>query len=107
MPQNCDKSKSEDFISKIKKFKKTISYKCFVFLHILVLSFEIPVIPMVVSIFETYTPGSVVRISGKVVDLPDTKAWRLLWEGLPQNCNGVKQSRLFTPQIRFIGERIK
>ncbi|XP_050540575.1 F-box/LRR-repeat protein 4 [Daktulosphaira vitifoliae] len=86
MPQNAGKIKSEDFI---------------------ILSFDIPVIPMVVSIFETYTPGSVIRISGKVVDQPETKAWKLLWEGMPQNCNGIRQSRLFSPQIKFIGERIK
>jgi len=62
---------------------------------------------LVISIFETYTPGSVVRILGKVIDLPETVAWRILWEGLPQNYNGVKHSRLFTPKLKFIKERVK
>jgi len=74
---------------------------------ITVLSFEIPVVPLVISIFETFTPGSVVRISGKVVDLPDTMAWRLLWEGLPQNCNGLRHSRLFAPKLNYIKELVK
>lgn len=79
-------------------------YKLYIFL---VLSFETPVIPLVISIFETYTPGSVVRISGKVVDVPDIAAWRLLWEGLPQNCNGLRHSRLFAPKLKYIKERVK
>ncbi|KAL5244612.1 hypothetical protein ACI65C_012022 [Semiaphis heraclei] len=86
MPQNAERIKSEDYI---------------------ILSFDKPVIPMVVSIFETFTPGSVVRISGKVIDLPDTKAWRLLWEGLPQNCNGTRHSRLFSPKLKYIKEMVK
>lgn len=72
-----------------------------------VLAFEIPVVPLVVSIFETFTPGSVVRISGKVIDVPDSTAWRLLWEGLPQNCNGLRYSRLFAPKLKLIKERVK
>lgn len=76
-------------------------------MHILVLSFDTPVIPIVISIFETFTPGSVVRIMGKVVDLPETMAWRLLWEGLPQDCNCLKHSRLFAPKLKYIKERVK
>lgn len=86
MPQNAGRIKSEDFI---------------------ILGFETPIVPLVVSIFETYTPGSVVRILGKVVDVPDTIAWRLLWEDLPQNCNGIKHSRLFAPKLKMIKERVK
>ncbi|XP_025405121.1 F-box/LRR-repeat protein 4 [Sipha flava] len=86
MPQNSGIIKSEDFI---------------------ILSFATPVVPLVISIFETYTPGSIVRISGKVIDLPDKDAWRLLWEGLPQNCNGLRHSRLFAPKLNFIKERVK
>lgn len=69
------------------------------------MSFQTPVIPLVISIFETFTPGSVVRITGKAVDFPYT--WRLLWEGLPQNCNDLKLSRLFAPKLKFIKEKIK
>ncbi|XP_060861011.1 F-box/LRR-repeat protein 4 [Metopolophium dirhodum] len=86
MPQNSGRIRSEDFI---------------------ILSFTIPVIPLVISIFETFTPGSVVRISGKVIDLPDTMAWRLLWEGLPQNCNGMRHSRLFAPKLKHIKELVR
>lgn len=109
MSHNSGKIKSEDYISKIKiKCIKIIYVICiFYSFFILVLSFEIPVIPLVISIFETYTPGSIVRILGKAIDVPETMAWKLLWEGMPQNCNDLKQSRLFTPKLKLIKERVK
>lgn len=62
---------------------------------------------MVISIFETFTPGSVVRISGKAIDGPEISSWKLLWEGLPQSCNNLRHSRLFSPKLKSIKERIE
>lgn len=107
MPQNAGRIRSEDYISKLIIIIKKINSMYLIFFVVLVLSFETPVVPLVISIFETYTPGSVVRISGKVIDVPETEAWILLWEGLPQNCNGLRHSRLFAPKLKSIKERVK
>lgn len=71
------------------------------------MSFDVPVVPLVISIFETFTPGSVVRILGKAIDVPEVSAWKLLWEGPPQSCNNLRHSRLFSPKLKSIKERIK
>lgn len=73
---------------------------------ILVLSFETPIIPVVISLFQTNIPGSIVRISGKVIDLPERMTWKLLWEGSPQNCIDFRLS-LFGSRLKQIKERVK
>nr|CAD7259839.1 unnamed protein product [Timema shepardi] len=73
MPQSCGGIISQDFID---------------------LEFEQAVYPFRVCVYETYNPGSVVRIWAE-----DSKEhWELLWEGEPQ-CVG-HTSRIFSPDIK-------
>nr|CAD7571752.1 unnamed protein product [Timema californicum] len=73
MPQSCRGIISQDFID---------------------LEFEQAVYPFRVCVYETYNPGSVVRIWAE-----DSKEhWELLWEGEPQ-CVG-HTSRIFSPDIK-------
>nr|CAD7425229.1 unnamed protein product [Timema monikensis] len=72
-PQSCGGIISQDFID---------------------LEFEQAVYPFRVCVYETYNPGSVVRIWAE-----DSKEhWELLWEGEPQ-CVG-HTSRIFSPDIK-------
>ncbi|KAG7166594.1 F-box/LRR-repeat protein 4-like 5 [Homarus americanus] len=56
--------------------------------------YEHPVYPIRVDIYETYHPGSVVRIWGSL----EGHAWVLLWAGEPQS--GLKgEARIFSPPL--------
>lgn len=59
-------------------------------------TFEQKVYPTKVSIYETYNPGSVVRISAG----DGHGMWKTLWEGKPQ-CVGPSP-RIFSPEIASI-----
>lgn len=60
------------------------------------LSFEVAVFPLSVRIYETYNPGSVVRIWAG----DRCGRWEILWEGQPQIV--TTGSRVFKPRIRPI-----
>ncbi|XP_049860890.1 F-box/LRR-repeat protein 4 isoform X1 [Schistocerca gregaria] len=60
------------------------------------LEFEQAVYPVEVKVYETYNPGSLVRIWAA----DSNEAWTLLWEGLPQRVGPV--ARIFSPRIRSI-----
>ncbi|XP_075237564.1 F box and leucine-rich-repeat gene 4 [Lycorma delicatula] len=62
------------------------------------LKFEQAVYPYGVSIYETYNPGSVVRIWAGL----ENNRWKLLWEGESQIVGHTP--RIFSPQIRTINE---
>ncbi|KAI4457269.1 f-box/tpr repeat protein pof3 [Holotrichia oblita] len=64
------------------------------------LRFEAAVIPTAVVIYETYNPGSVVRIWGRHTG----EQWIILWEGKPEKC--PQTSRNFSPPIRQISDLI-
>ncbi|KAL0268823.1 UNVERIFIED_CONTAM: hypothetical protein PYX00_010636 [Menopon gallinae] len=78
MPQNTPKIASNDYVD---------------------VAFEQKVYPFTVSIYETYNPGSVVRIWAKN-DASVKKKWTLLWEGEPVNVGHVP--RMFSPPIKII-----
>lgn len=67
------------------------------------LKFEQAVYPYGVSIYETYNPGSVVRIWARIEVGPQDYRWELLWEGESQVVGHTP--RIFSPQIRTINER--
>ncbi|CAH1404831.1 unnamed protein product [Nezara viridula] len=75
MPQNSGNIVSQDYID---------------------VTFEQKVYPTKVSIYETYNPGSVVRISAG----DGLGMWKTLWEGEPQ-CVGPSP-RIFSPEIASI-----
>ncbi|KAK8742727.1 hypothetical protein OTU49_001644 [Cherax quadricarinatus] len=57
--------------------------------------YEFPVYPIRVDFYETYHPGSVVRVWGSL----EGQGWILLWSGEPQT--GLKSmARIFSPPIR-------
>ncbi|KAI5710290.1 hypothetical protein M8J75_007379 [Diaphorina citri] len=60
------------------------------------LSFEVAVFPFSVRIYETYNPGSVVRIWAG----DRCGRWEVLWEGAPQAVS--TGSRVFKPRIKPI-----
>uniref|UniRef100_A0A1B6DHT4 F-box domain-containing protein n=1 Tax=Clastoptera arizonana TaxID=38151 RepID=A0A1B6DHT4_9HEMI len=82
MPQNYSKIISHDFID---------------------VTFEEAVYPFRIMVYETYHPGSVVRIWAhyrkdlKEVNKEDR--WEMLWEGEPQI---ARHARLFSPDIKHI-----
>ncbi|XP_069676083.1 F-box/LRR-repeat protein 4 [Periplaneta americana] len=80
MPQSLGKIISQDFID---------------------LQFEESVYPFKVSVYETYNPGSVVRIWAADYQ----NRWRLLWEGEPQHVGHTP--RVFSPVIRTINSPTK
>lgn len=55
--------------------------------------FDYAVIPTRLFIYETYNPGSIVRIWGRQMK----QKWVLMWEGEPQEC--PPQARKFQPDI--------
>lgn len=61
--------------------------------------FEQSVYPFRISIYETYNPGTVVRIWAKN-DSSKTKMWWLLYEGEP--CNVGHVPNIFSPVISTI-----
>jgi F-box/leucine-rich repeat protein 4 len=65
------------------------------------LLFEEAVYPFRVSVYETYNPGSVVRIWAA----DHQNRWRLLWEGEPQNVE--HNPRIFSPVIETINSPTK
>ncbi|XP_017778667.1 PREDICTED: F-box/LRR-repeat protein 4 [Nicrophorus vespilloides] len=75
VPQEVDSIESEDFI--------TVRY-------------EIAVVPTKIIIYETYNPGSVVRIFGRIWG----GEWHSLYEGKPEFCE--KTSRIFHPPLKKI-----
>uniref|UniRef100_A0A8D8XHW1 F-box/LRR-repeat protein 4 n=1 Tax=Cacopsylla melanoneura TaxID=428564 RepID=A0A8D8XHW1_9HEMI len=75
MPQNFGPIVSQDYID---------------------LSFEVAVFPFSVRIYETYNPGSVVRIWAG----DRCGRWKVLWEGAPQAVS--TGSRVFRPRIKPI-----
>ncbi|KAJ0176757.1 hypothetical protein K1T71_007936 [Dendrolimus kikuchii] len=72
MPQNSSSITSQDFVE---------------------VSFERPVYPLEVSVFETYNPGALVRIWAW-----GSTTWLLLWEGEPEYVGD--RPRIFSPPIR-------
>ena len=65
------------------------------------LQFEEMVYPFRVSVYETYNPGSVVRIWAATV----LNEWNLLWEGESQKVGHIP--RVFSPVIRTIDKPTK
>jgi F-box/leucine-rich repeat protein 4 len=65
------------------------------------LLFEEAVYPFRVSVYETYNPGSVVRIWA----VDHQNRWRLLWEGEPQLVGHTP--RVFSPVIQTIDSPTK
>ncbi|CAH1967495.1 unnamed protein product [Acanthoscelides obtectus] len=63
--------------------------------------FESAVVPRDICIYETYNPGAVVRIWGKLAS--DTH-WVLLWRGHPQQY--PSKSRKFHPKIRPVNQLV-
>lgn len=64
------------------------------------LQFEEAVYPFRVSVYETYNPGSVVRIWAGVKHQEHWWLWKLLWEGEPQHLG--HSPRVFSPVIQTI-----
>jgi len=64
------------------------------------LQFLEAVYPFRVSVYETYNPGSVVRIWAGVQHQEHRWLWRLLWEGEPQHVGHTP--RVFSPMIQTI-----
>jgi hypothetical protein len=64
------------------------------------LQFEEAVYPFRVNVYETYNPGSVVRIWAGVKHQEQVWLWRLLWEGEPQRVGHTP--RVFSPVIQTI-----
>ncbi|XP_018329735.1 F-box/LRR-repeat protein 4 isoform X2 [Agrilus planipennis] len=79
MPQDADPVIAEDYVS---------------------VKFEYPVFPDLIIIYETYNPGAVVRLWGRMTG----NSWKLLWEGPPQLC--TQTSRKFTVKIKKIPNTI-
>jgi hypothetical protein len=64
------------------------------------LEFKEAVYPFKVSVYETYSPGSVVRIWARVLHQGHRWLWKLLWEGEPQHVGHTP--RVFSPMIQTI-----
>ncbi|VDH99466.1 F-box/LRR-repeat protein 4-like isoform X1 [Mytilus galloprovincialis] len=67
------------------------------------LSFDLDVYPCKIEVWETYNPGSVVRIlacdTASGTDVDDGRVrWQVLWEGQPEKC--PDKSRIFSPTLR-------
>ena len=58
------------------------------------MKYETPVYPIRVDIYETYHPGTVVRVWGSL----EGKSWMLLWTGDPQH-KLPESARIFSPPI--------
>ncbi|XP_078320617.1 F-box/LRR-repeat protein 4-like [Crassostrea virginica] len=85
-----------------RKFKRTPP--SFVSQDYIELEFEYEVHPTEIQIWETYNPGSIVRIlacdsSGTDVDRGMTR-WAVLWEGGPERA--PPESRIFSPPLRNV-----
>ncbi|XP_061186169.1 F-box/LRR-repeat protein 4-like [Saccostrea echinata] len=85
-----------------RKFKRTPPN--FVSQDYIELEFEYEVFPTKIDIYETYNPGTIVRIlacdsSGTDVDKGMAR-WKVLWEGPPERAPA--DSRIFSPQLREI-----
>lgn len=98
MPQNNRDVKSQDYIGKLLRlfFTRTnllISRRIYFLADI---SFERKVRPVSVNIYETYHPGSVVRIWAS----DGFEKWKLLWEGSPQVRDHMPY--IFSPAIKKI-----
>lgn len=105
MPQNTPRIPSSDYVGK--NPNSTLSFLCkntkYIY-HDLIknffvgsdVAFEQSVYPFRVSIYETYNPGSVVRIWAKN-DSSHKRKWALLWEGEPTMVGHVP--RIFSPVI--------
>lgn len=61
------------------------------------LEYEQAVYPIEICIYETYNPGSVIRIWAANLE---QKTWSLLWEGEPQCVEHV--ARKFIPELKKI-----
>lgn len=59
------------------------------------------VMPTRLEIFETYHPGSVVRVWAAV----ENGKWKLLWEGKPQVAD--HQPNIFSPVLNKIDSYVK
>ncbi|RZF47617.1 hypothetical protein LSTR_LSTR014401, partial [Laodelphax striatellus] len=77
MPQNLGKIVSQDYID---------------------LRFEQAVFPVTISIYETFNPGSVVRIWAGL----EAGKWELLWEGESKPYGHT--ARIFSPPLKLINE---
>ncbi|XP_052681217.1 F-box/LRR-repeat protein 4-like isoform X2 [Crassostrea angulata] len=85
-----------------RKFKRTPPG--FVSQDFIELEFEYAVHPTKIEIWETYNPGTIVRIlacdsSGTDVDRGMTR-WKVLWEGGPEK--SPPESRIFSPPLRHV-----
>ncbi|XP_062574449.1 F-box/LRR-repeat protein 4-like [Saccostrea cucullata] len=85
-----------------RKFKRTPPN--FVSQDYIELEFEYEVFPTKIDIYETYNPGTIVRIlacdsSGTDVDKGMAR-WKVLWEGNPERAPA--NARVFSPPIREI-----
>jgi len=61
----------------------------------LTLTFEQPVIPIAIEIYESYNPGAVVRI--EVLD-PNTDEWVIVWEGVSDTVG--QEIAVFSPKLQ-------
>lgn len=79
MPQDSWEIESEDFV---------------------VVKYEFPVVPTKVIIYETYNPGAVVRLYGRLTGCD----WHLLYETYPERPETIPKNaaRCFTPPLRRI-----
>ncbi|XP_048753815.2 F-box/LRR-repeat protein 4-like isoform X2 [Ostrea edulis] len=85
-----------------RKFKRTPPN--FISEDYIELEFEYEVQPTKIEIWETYNPGTIVRIlacdsSGTDVDKGMAR-WKVLWEGGPERC--PPESRVFCPLLRHV-----
>ncbi|XP_064647342.1 F-box/LRR-repeat protein 4-like isoform X2 [Lineus longissimus] len=73
------------------------------------LSFDTPVIPTKIEIYETYNPGAVSRIvaciSPEQSGNGDKKLWMTLWSGQPKPV--PRRSRIFSPSLALIPYPVK
>lgn len=69
---------------------------------LLTFSFETAVVPKNVMIYETFHPGSIVRIWGKDVD----DIWYLMYEA-PNNVPSKPTAKRFEPEIKQVFKLIE
>lgn len=79
------------------EFRNQDTQDAVTFHDFVVIQFEHFVLPRDIKIYETYNPGSVVRI---LAYLRNEKKWEVLWEDFPTVVE--KKSRLFCPRIKKI-----
>ena len=86
--------RSPAFPPPISRFSETFTVKDFVEIR-----FRTPVRPISITVFETYNPGSIVRVLAQPYNAhKDGTAWKVLWTGVPET-ELPACSRAFSPPL--------